>query len=199
MSPTQPPTDEPAAAASQRRPRNVVLIGYRGSGKSSVARELARRLRWIHVDTDEHIASTAQRSIRDIFDQLGETAFRRFEHDAIVTIGRGTGQVISVGGGGVLSEANRDALRSAGLCVWLTAPPEALHRRMLADPHNQATRPALTDRDALDEVRHLLHEREPLYAALADYVIETAERSVMQVTDDVLTALSEGEAPSGTP
>ncbi len=169
--------------------RNIILIGCRGCGKSSVGRELALRLGWPLVDTDERIETTAGRSIREIFEQDGEAAFRRLETKVIAQVALGSRQVISAGGGAVLSEPNRRTLRAAGLCVWLTAPPEELHRRMLGDPRSDATRPALTDREGLGEVRHLLEQREPLYAALAHHVVETAGRSIGQVVDDVLALL----------
>ena len=145
--------------------RNVILIGYRGCGKTCVGREVAARLGWTFVDTDERIEAQG-RSIRQIFEQEGEPFFRRLETDVIAEVTRGTEQVIAVGGGAVLSEANRTALRAAGLCIWLTAPVAELHRRSLADPRSLATRPALTPRSGLDEIRHLLAQREPLYAAM---------------------------------
>jgi shikimate kinase len=169
--------------------RNIILIGLRGCGKSSVGRELALRLGWPLVDTDKRIEATAGRSIREIFKQDGEASFRSLEAAVIAQVVQGSEQVISVGGGAVLSEPNRQALRAAGLCVWLTAPPEELYRRMLGDPRNHATRPALTDRDVLDEVRHLLKQREPLYAGLAHHVVETGGRPIGQVVDAVLALL----------
>ncbi len=173
----------------KRSTRNVILIGYRGCGKSSVGRTLAARLDWRVVDTDERLEAAAGRVIRDIFAQDGEPAFRHLETEVIQTVVRDSQQVISVGGGAVLSEQNRNALRDAGLCIWLTAPPEELLRRMQSDPHSAATRPALSDRSELDEVRHLLKERQPLYAELAQHVVQTAGRAVAQVIDDILAIL----------
>ncbi len=169
--------------------RNVILIGARGCGKTSVGRALARRLGWPFVDTDEEIQTTSGRCIRDIFAQDGEPAFRALETLAIAAACRGGPKVLSVGGGAVLRDANRGALRSAGVCFWLTAPAEELHRRTQADCHSADTRPALTAREALDELRHLLAERAPLYAATADHVVDTAGRSVAQVVETVLKSI----------
>lgn len=177
------PPGEPGAA-------NLVLLGYRGAGKTTVGQRVAARLGWSFVDTDQRIEATTGRSIREIFEHDGEAAFRRTEAAVIQQVLRGRKQVISVGGGAVLSPANRQALRAAALCVWLTAPAEELHRRILGDPRSGVSRPPLTEGPALQEVRRLLAQREPLYAATAHHVVQTAGRSVEQVVDAVLKALT---------
>ena len=171
--------------------RNVVLIGYRGSGKTCVGREVARRLGWDFVDTDELVERAAGRCIRDIFTQEGEGHFRALEQRIVARVAAARGQVIAVGGGAVLSAGNRAALRRAGICVWLTAPATELYRRLEADPRSGATRPALTTRGGLAEVRHLLAQRRPLYAALADHVVPTRARSIEEVATAVLRAVAE--------
>lgn len=165
--------------------KNVILIGPRGCGKSSVGRAVAERLGWTFVDTDARVEARAGRSIRAIFAAEGEAHFRELEARIIEEVSQGAGQVIAVGGGAVLRASNRDALRRAGTCVWLTAPAEELHRRLQSDARSASTRPALTDLPALDEVRHLLAEREPLYAGLAEHVVATTART----TDDVAAAV----------
>ena len=170
--------------------RNVVLIGYRGCGKTSVGRSLATRLGWTFVDTDDLIEAAAGCSIREIFEREGEAGFRVRETTAVQEVARGTQQVISVGGGAILSADNRTMLRGAGVCVWLTAPPEELHRRLQADPRSGSTRPALTSKSELEEIRHLLQRRAPLYAELAEHVVDTAGRSLEQVVAAVFAFLS---------
>lgn len=187
-----------AAPAGGVGARNVILIGYRASGKSSVGQRLATRLKWSFVDTDARVELAAGRSIREIFAQDGEAAFRRWEAAAVAQTTRGTRQVISVGGGAVLSAANRDALRAAGVCIWLRAPAEDLCQRMQADSGSGARRPALTAGSGQDEVRHLLHERQPLYAALAEHVVDTAGRSAEQVVEAILAVLSGNSSSSAT-
>lgn len=170
--------------------RNVVLIGLRGSGKTSVGRLLAQRWNWQFVDTDTLIESRTQRTIADIFAHAGEPEFRRLESEAIANVIRGHQQVISVGGGAVGGQSNRELLRNAGTCVWLTAPPEILLDRTQTDPRSATQRPNLRAIGGLDEVCALLREREPLYASVADIVIQTGELSVNQAADAVHAALA---------
>ncbi len=169
---------------------NLVLIGYRGCGKSAVGAVLAARLGWPLVDSDQRIAAEAGRAIRALFAAEGEDAFRDRETAVLAALAQARGQVLSVGGGAVLRPANRTLLRAAGTCVWLTAPAEELLARIAADPASAEQRPPLTGRAPLDEVRHLLAEREPLYAALADHVIDTSGRAVAAVADAVLRAVA---------
>ncbi len=171
--------------------RNLVLVGYRGSGKTQVGLLLARQSGWQFVDTDRLVEQAAGCTISEIFARSGETTFRNLESQAIADAVDGAQRVISVGGGGVLREENRQRLAGAGVCCWLTAPPGELARRMAADPRHATTRPPLTDRDPTDEIVHLLKQREPLYAALADHVIDTTGQSVEQVAEAVLAALHE--------
>jgi shikimate kinase len=178
---------------------NLILIGYRGCGKSSVGRQVAARLGWLFVDTDERIEGATGQSIQAIFQADGEAIFRRKEAEIVAQVASGRRQVISVGGGAVLLDENRNTLRAAGVCVWLTAPAEELQRRILADPRSAVTRPALTAGGGLEEIRHLLGQREPLYASLAEHVVSTAGRSVEQVIDDVLTVLAVGRASAEAP
>lgn len=190
---------EPAPGSIPPAVRNLVLIGYRGCGKTSVGRQLAQRLGWTFVDTDERVEAAAGCSISRIFARDGEAAFRSLETGVLADVTAGIHQVLSVGGGAVLAAANRDTLRAMRVCVWLTAPPEELHRRMQGDPRNASTRPELTPVGGLDEVRALLNERGPLYAAVADHVVETAGRSVEQVAADVLALVSGRDTSSETP
>ncbi len=169
---------------------NLILIGYRGCGKTCVGRELAGRLHWAFVDTDTLIEAAAGQCIRDIFTQAGKAHFRKLERQVIAEVTAATDQVIAVGGGAVLSPTNRAALRRAGVCIWLTAPATELYRRLEADPRSGTTRPALTARGGLAEVRHLLAQRRPLYAALADHVVPTQARPIAEVVTAVLSAVA---------
>lgn len=179
-------------AVAERRvdDANVVLIGYRGCGKSTIGQLLAEHLGRPFHDCDAEIEQRTQQSIREIFAEQGEPVFRAVESDVLRELLQASSQVISVGGGAVLSEENRKILRTGGVCVWLTAPPEELFRRMHADPRNAETRPALTVEGGLEEVRRLLAERSPLYAAVAHHVVDTAGRTVRQALGAVLAVLS---------
>lgn len=167
----------------------VTLIGYRGCGKTVVGRQLAERLGWRFIDTDDAIEQKAGTTIREIFQTEGEAEFRRMEASMLDEALAGRRRVISAGGGAVLARRNRRALRSAGACIWLTAPPEELHRRIEADARSASQRPDLTGQTGLQEVESVLQLRLPVYEATADLVISTAGRSVEQVVETILEEL----------
>ena len=173
----------------------LILIGYRGCGKTTVGRRLAERLGWEFVDTDRLVEQAAWRTIREIFEQQGEAAFRTLESHAVALAVSSAQRVISVGGGAVLSDDNRRLLREAGTCVWLTASSAELARRTSGDPQTAATRPALSDADARQEVRTLLAQREPLYRELAEHTIDTEGRTPEAVTE-IVAELFSGPAPT---
>jgi shikimate kinase len=179
----------PAANSNSIRDEIVTLIGYRGCGKTVVGRQLAERLGWRFIDTDDVIQQKAGRTIREIFQADGEPAFRRLEAGVLDDALAGRRRVISAGGGAVLARRNRRALRSAGVCIWLTAPAEELHRRIEADARSASQRPELTGQTGLQEVESVLQLRLPVYEATADLVISTAGRSVEQVAETVLEEL----------
>ncbi|HUU96086.1 MAG TPA: shikimate kinase [Phycisphaerae bacterium] len=195
MSGVRGPGDTPAAADRPGRD-NLILIGLRGSGKSAVARLLAERLGWNAVDADELIERQSGHTIREIFERDGEAGFRTLETQVLERVVRGKRQVISVGGGAILSQHNRQLLRQAGVCIWLTAPPEVLHRRLQADTRTASLRPPLTDMPGLEEIRQVLQTREPLYAATAEHVVDTTDRTVAQVADAVVALVSSLAGPA---
>jgi shikimate kinase len=185
-----PAEAEPPAPDASPPPKNVILVGYRGSGKTIVGRLLAQRLAWEFVDTDEQIESAAGQSIAAIFAGAGEAEFRELEGQALKRAVAGSRRVISVGGGAVLSAQNRELIRAAGVCIWLTAPPEELHRRCQADPDSAAHRPVLTAAPGLDEIRQVLAFRRPLYQAVADHVVDTTGRPAADVARAVVEIVS---------
>ncbi len=176
----------------------IILIGYRGCGKTSVGRRLAERLGWTFVDTDEEIRREQGRTIADIFAQDGEGAFRRIEAQTLQRVVCGRRKVISVGGGAVLSRRNRKLLRTTGVCVWLTAPPEELYRRIVADIGSEEGRPNLTPAGGLTEIEAVLQSRLPIYEATAEIVVSTSGLDVAQVADAVLDRLRVPVPPGGT-
>ncbi len=169
--------------------QHVILIGYRGSGKTVVGRLLAGELRRPHVDTDLLIEDREGRTIAAIFEQDGEPYFRKIESEVIDDLASGTPKVISVGGGAVAGEHNRKRLKGLGTVVWLRAAPEELYRRVVADRKCAASRPPLSTADALTEVRMLLAERSGSYEELADVEIDTTGKSVVEVTQMILRQL----------
>ena len=145
----------------------VFLIGYRGTGKTTVARLLGQRLGWNWIDADALLEARHERSIRQIFAEEGEAGFRDKEAILFGELCRGERQVVATGGGVVLGPENRANLKSAGLVVWLTADVETLWRRIEGDGSTGVRRPNLTV-GGLAEVEELLRVREPLYRECAE-------------------------------
>lgn len=166
----------------------IVLIGMRGSGKTSVGRELAQRLGVTPIDSDDLICKSAGATIAEIFARDGEAGFRAMEQAAIARALAGPARVISVGGGAILDPDNRARLRNAGCVVWLRAPAEVLFARIAADAATSNTRPALTPTGGIAELRTLLTQRDPAYRSTAHAVVDTADLSLAGVVDEVISA-----------
>jgi shikimate kinase len=147
---------------------SIALLGYRGSGKSTVGRRLADRLWQTFVDTDELVVRRAGAPIKEIFERRGEAAFRDLESEVVAEVSRLTDHVIALGGGAVLREENRKALKDAGLkLIYLRCDAEELIRRIQSDPASADARPDLTDLGGgIAEVRKVLAEREPIYRSV---------------------------------
>jgi shikimate kinase len=165
----------------------IFLVGARGTGKSTVGRALAAKLGWDFVDADEHLEAVAATTIADIFRLQGEAAFRDLESGVLEELSDREKHVIATGGGVVLREANRAHL-AGGFVVWLQATPEAAFARMQADPTTAARRPNLTAAGGIDELRAVMAAREPFYRALADFTLDTANRSPDAIADAIFTA-----------
>jgi len=163
--------------------RHLVLIGLMGTGKTTVGRLLAERLRRRFVDTDAEIERRSGRTVRDIFVADGEPEFRRIEAEVLDdSIAAEEPCVIAAAGGVVLSQANRDALRT-GRCrvVWLVAEPEALVGRVRQGQH----RPAI-EADPAGTLKLMAAEREALYRESADAIVRVDGRTIQDVVDAVL-------------
>jgi shikimate kinase len=170
--------------------RPVVLVGLPGSGKSTVGRSLARRLRLSFVDSDQVIEQRIGCSIREFFEREGEARFRDEEQQALADIAAGPPCVLATGGGAVLRQANRDILRNAGHVVYLRSTPEELWRRLSRD----TKRPLLQVSDPLAKLRELFAQRDPLYREIAGFVVDTGRPSVPTVVNSVLTQLGSAGA-----
>jgi shikimate kinase len=147
---------------------STALIGYRGCGKTTVGKRLADSLWQKFVDTDDLVVKKAGRSIKQIFEEQGEAAFRDLEAQAVAEVCQLKDHVVSLGGGAVLREENRKAIKEAGLkVIYLKCEPAELVRRIQADPTTAATRPPLTGLGGgIEEVTKLLADREPLYRSI---------------------------------
>lgn len=161
---------------------NVVLIGYRGTGKSAVAAALGRELGLEVVSLDAEIVRAAGQPIPAIVEQRGWPGFRDLEQQVVRDAAARDGLVIDCGGGVVEREANFDVLRAAGPVVWLKASVQTIAQRIGGDDQ----RPSLTGTQSfVQEIGEVLQRREPLYQRLAHHAIDTDQRSVEQVVAEL--------------
>ena len=163
---------------------NIFLIGYRGCGKTTVARHLAEQLGWPWLDADTVLEERAGKSIKEIFAESGEQAFRDLESAVVADLAAFERHVIALGGGAILREKNRGALAGRGTVAWLQASPETLAARIAADPATAERRPNLTGQGGLAEIRSLLDERTPLYRQCADLIVD-AERPPAELAREI--------------
>jgi shikimate kinase len=154
----------------------ITLIGYRGTGKSTVAALLGTSLGCGWCDADDELERRLGCSITALVRDRGETAFRDAEAEVLADLLGGFAGVLATGGGAVLRPANREALVRRGRPIaWLTAPADVVRIRIAADPGSAARRPSLRGGGhPADEVEAALVEREPLYRSLADVTVDTA-------------------------
>src|SRR5438552_9085274 len=167
--------------SGQRHIENIALIGFMGSGKSSVGHLVAAHLHFSFVDTDEMIESRAGRTIAEIFSQAGESVFRELEGQVLSELSRARSTVISTGGGLAANAANLASLKEHALVVCLWASPELIWQRVRGQVH----RPLLQGPDPEGRIRQLLSAREPFYKQ-ADVLVNTEQRSVKEVAQHVL-------------
>jgi shikimate kinase len=163
----------------------LILVGLPGSGKSTVGRSLARRLGLPFNDSDHVIEQRIGCSIRSFFDREGEAAFRDIEQSVLRELADAGQGVLATGGGAVLRQANREALRAAGQVIYLRSTPDEVFRRLRHD----VNRPLLQVDDPLERLRTLHAERDPLYRQTAHFVIETGRPSVPTLVNMILMQL----------
>ena len=167
---------------------NLVLIGYRGTGKTTVARRVARELNWESIDSDVEVERRAGKSIAQLFADAGEGAFRDLESAVLADFVTRERIVFATGGGVVGRAENCRLLGQAGLIVWLTARVETILARLDTDATTAGRRPNLLSGGEA-EVRKLLAERTPLYESCAAAAIATDDRSPEAVAADVLAVV----------
>ena len=166
---------------------NIVLIGYRGTGKSTVARLLGRRLRRRVVSTDAEIIARAKLSIPEIVEQSGWDYFRNLESAVCQSLTEKDELVIDTGGGVILRDENVAALKANGMTVWLTAEVPTIASRIRRDSQRPSLSGTMT---FVEEIEEILKSRAPKYKAAADYVIPTDHSSPGQITNLILKQIS---------
>ena len=175
---------------------NIILIGLPGSGKTTVGRQLARRLGLSFADVDHVIEARLGCSVREYFDREGEQAFRDLEQKVVDDLTRDHQGVISTGGGSILREVNRQMLHDRGQVFYLRSSPEEVFRRLRHD----TARPLLQVADPLARLRNLYQERDPLYRETSHFVLETARPSVAALVSKIIMQLEmDGHLPEPTP
>ena len=171
---------------------NIVLIGYRCSGKTGVGKILAHKMGKDFVDTDALIESQVGCAIETMVAKTGWDHFRMIEKDMI---GRASGKdnlVIATGGGAVMDDENVKNLKRNGTIFWLKGDADILKQRMEMAQREGHIRPSLTGANALEEIRQLLHLRTPLYEKAANHVVDTSALSMEEVAASIMKALPEG-------
>ena len=172
----------------------IVLIGPRGSGKSSVAQLLAQRLHLQLISMDAMITRRAGMTIPDLVSQYGWDHFRTVESAIVADLAECENCVIDTGGGVVIHASNTIHLKQNGVVIFLTADVATLIQRI----KDSASRPALTtDKSFTEEMQEILAARQPLYKAAADYTVNTAHQTIEQVVDDIIQYIEERKQDTG--
>lgn len=154
---------------TDQRSRNLILIGFMGTGKTTIGKRVASSLGFRFVDTDQRIAKKAGKSIPKIFEEEGEEGFRAIETDVLRECAAKSDQVISTGGGIVTRPENLEILPEAGYVIWLKASPETIYERV----RRNRNRPLLQVDDPMATIRDMLEQRSGLYEKAMDFSIST--------------------------
>jgi len=172
---------------------NIVLIGYRGSGKSTVGSKLAARLKRRFVDTDDLIEERKGTPISDIVKSHGWDHFRKIEKAIVEEISKGNNLVIAPGGGAVLDADNVKALKQNGCIIWLKADQQTLLKRIQKDHASSSRRPTLTGKGTLEEIEETISQREPFYEKASEIQIDTSMLVTDEIVESILTVLRKKE------
>ena len=170
---------------------NVILIGYRGTGKTSVGRLLAAKLGRLFLDSDELIKASSGKSVRKMVAEKGWGYFRQEEKRVVARLAANDDCVVALGGGAVLEEENVRSLKPKGFFIWLTADAQRIVGRLNGDGKSFEQRPPLAGKNPDEETRFLLKTREPLYAKIADCRVDTSNLSIEEAAAEVFRILGE--------
>jgi shikimate kinase len=171
------------------RERNIALIGFRATGKSTVGKILARKLGRQFLDMDQRLTSEAGRDIAAWVKQDGWDSFRRAESGLLMLITLQKDLVVATGGGVVLDPQSRRVLRENFFTVWLKATPETIYSRLSSDPGSTQTRPSLSELPMKEEIEKVLCQREPFYSEVAAIEIDTEGKQTIRIADEIESIL----------
>lgn len=164
---------------------NIILIGFMGSGKSTLGIRLSYRMKQPYIDTDKYIEHKTGRTISEIFETDGEPAFRLMETEALQELLSDgiRDHIIATGGGMPMDPANHGLLKQLGVVVWLRIRPETVLERL----ENDTKRPLLQREDRETVIRELMHERAPMYEKCSDVIVDVDDKKVERIMDEVFT------------
>ena len=168
---------------------NIILIGFRGTGKTTIGKMLAQRLGKEFVDADEYLEQKEGKTVKDIFAEGGEKLFREIETHVIAELCRLDDRVVATGGGAILREENVKTLKKSGIIILLEADVDTIYKRIHKGTVTEQRRPSLTNRGAYEEIEYLLEYRRPLYDRTADFVINTTSMSAIDAANKIISFL----------
>lgn len=164
--------------------KNIIITGFMAAGKTLVSKKLGELLKRKVISIDSIIEEREGKEILDIFDECGESYFRKVEKEVVREISRGDSAVVDCGGGVVLERENIDNLRQNGVIFFLSAPPALVHARI----KKGKKRPLLNVEDPLGKIKELMKIRQPMYAH-ADYIIKVDKKTIEQVCKEIIAKL----------
>lgn len=167
-------------------PERIILIGFRCSGKTTLGKLLSKRLNWHFIDTDEEIQKRQGKTIREIVEEKGWEYFRELEKEYMRTLLNFKQTVISLGGGAVLHHEELKKLKEGSFTVWLKASLSEILSRMKVDHKTTEQRPSLTGLSLEKELKKILKEREPLYHRFSDVSIDTDDKNLEMLVEEIL-------------
>lgn len=161
---------------------NILLIGFMGTGKTTVSRVLANDMKLQEVDMDKYIVDNQKMPITEIFSKHGEEYFRRIETECLIEIQKEKGKIVSCGGGAVLKDENVEHMKKGGVIVLLTATPETVFNRV----KDNNDRPILNGNMNIEYIEQLMNKRKDRYLEVADVIIETDNKTPEEISKEIV-------------